>query len=74
MLEPEWRLEKYSKILDVCKLEDVSINIQVEALCEMLPDYTAKVIACFVKLTDGIKDNNIYIHDRQSKNHPESRF
>ena len=54
-LEAEWRLDAYFKILKVCKSDDLSINIQMEALCELLPDYTAKVIKCFTKLTDKIK-------------------
>ena len=43
-LDAEWRLDAYSKILDVCELDDVSIAIQVEALCELLPDHTGKVL------------------------------
>ena len=66
-LEAEWRLETYSKILDICKSDDVGIAIQVEALCTMLPDHTAKVLECFVKLTDGSGDNNIYIQTKEAK-------
>ena len=66
-LEAEWRLETYSKILDICKSDDVGIAIQVEALCKMLPDHTAKVLECFVKLTDGSGDNNIYIQTKEAK-------
>ena len=66
-LEAEWRLDAYFKILKVCKSDDVSINIQVETLCELLPDYTAKVIKCFTKLTDKIKNDNIYIQAEKAK-------
>ena len=66
-LDAEWRLDEYSKILDVCNAEDVPISIQLEALCEMLPDHTAKVVECFAKLTDGRGDDNIYIRTEETK-------
>ena len=66
-LDAEWQLEAYSKILDVCELDDVSIAIQVEALCELLPNHTARVIECFTKLTDRSGDNNIYIQTEEAK-------
>ena len=66
-LNAEWRLDAYSKILEVCKSDDVSIAIEVEALCELLPDHTAKVLECFVKLTDGRRYDNIYIQTKEAK-------
>ncbi len=66
-LDAEWRLDAYSKILEVCELDDVSIAIQVEALCELLPNHTAKVLECFAKLTDRSGDNNIYIRTEEAK-------
>ena len=60
-------MDAYFKILKVCKSDDLSINIQMEALCELLPDYTAKVIKCFTKLTDKIKNDNIYIQAEKAK-------
>ena len=66
-LNAEWRLDAYSKILDVCKSDEASIAIEVEALCEMLPAHTAKVIECFVKLTDGRRYDNIYIQTKEAK-------
>lgn len=66
-LDAEWRLEAYSKILDVCELDDVSIAMQVDTLCELLPDHTAKVLECFAKLTDRSGDNNIYIQTEEAK-------
>ena len=66
-LDPDWRLDAYYKILKVCKIEGISIARQIEALCKMLPDHTTKVFECFVKLTDGIKDNNIYILAEEAK-------
>ena len=64
-LDTKWRLDAYSKILDVCKVEGASIRL--ETLCKMLPVYTAKVVECFVKLTDGIGDDNIYIQTKEAK-------
>ena len=60
-LDAEWRLDAYFKILKGYKLDDVSIYMQMDALCELLPDYTAQVIKCFAKLINRIKNDNIYI-------------
>lgn len=66
-LNAEWRLDAYSKILEVCELDDVSIAIQVEALDELLPNHTVKVLECFAKLTDRSGDSNIYIQTEEAK-------
>ena len=66
-LEAEWRLDSFSKILDACKTKDVSIHIRLKALCELLPNYTEKVVECFAKLTDCIGDNNVYIPVEEAK-------
>ena len=34
---------------------------------ELLPDHTAKVLECFVKLTDGTRYDNIYIQTKEAK-------
>ena len=61
-LDVEWRLNAYSKVLDVCEVED-----WVKTLCEMLPDHTAKVVECFFKLTERIKKDNFYIQPEEAK-------
>ena len=66
-LGASWRLDAYSAILDVCKADGASIAMQVETLCELLPDHTAKVIECFVKLTNESRDDNIYIQAEEAK-------
>ena len=66
-LTPKWRLDACAVILDICKSNRVSIIIPLDALCEMLPDYTAKVVACFARLTDDIGDDNIYIYTDEAK-------
>ena len=66
-LDAAWRLNAYSKTLDVCKPDGVSIAMQMDTLCELLPDHTAKVLECFTKLTDRSGDNNIYIQTEEAK-------
>ena len=66
-LEPEWRLDACSKVLDACKAESVSITIWLKTLCELLPEHTARVVECFAKLTDGIGDEDIYIYTERAK-------
>ena len=45
----------------------MAVAIQIDALCEMLPDYTAEVVACFTKLTDGFRDDAIDIYTEGAK-------
>jgi uncharacterized tellurite resistance protein B-like protein len=64
-LDAEWRLESYSKILDVCMVDGAEIRLR--ALCNMLPDHTAKVVECFFKLTKWSKEDNLYIRAEEAK-------
>ena len=65
-MDARWRLNAFLKVLDTLKAEDMSIAIQIDALCEMLPDFTAEVVACFTKLTDRIRDNTIDIYTEEA--------
>ena len=66
-LTAQWRLDACAKVLEVCKTEGVSIIVPLDALCETLPDCTAKAVACFARLTDDIGDDNIYIYTDEAK-------
>ena len=69
-LEAKWRLKSYSKVIDVCKAEDREVEdweIYLKELGQMLPKHTAKVVECFLKLTDGIRNKNIYIQTEEAK-------
>ena len=64
-LDVEWRLNAYSKVLDVCEVEDWGFHFKT--LCEMLPNHTAKVVECFLKLTERVKKDNFYIQTEEAK-------
>ena len=69
-LEAKWRLKSYSKVIDVCKAEDWEVEnweIYLKELCQMLPKYTAEVVECFFKLTNDIRNKNIYIQTEEAK-------
>ena len=69
-LEAKWRLKSYSKVIDVCKAEDCEVEnweIYLNELCQMLPKYTAEVVECFFKLTNDIRNKNIYIQTEEAK-------
>jgi len=69
-LEAKWRLKSYSKVIDVCKAEDCEVEnweIYLKELCQMLPKHTAEVVECFLKLTNGIHNKNIYIQTEEAK-------
>ena len=66
-LDAKWRLKAYSKVIDVCKGEIEDWEIYLKELCQMLPKHTAEVVECFVKLTDRIRNKNIYIQTEEAK-------
>ena len=59
-LETEWRLDAYLKILDVSQTKGLRISRDLGALCGMLADHTGKVVECFAKLTDRLKNDTIF--------------
>ncbi len=68
-LEAKWRLKSYSKVIDVCKARDCEVEnweIYLKELCQMLPKYTAEVVECFYKLTNDIRNKNIYIQTEEA--------
>ena len=64
-LDVEWRLSAYSKVLDICEVEDWGFHFKT--LCEMVQNHTAKVVECFLKLTDQVKKDNFYIQIEEAK-------
>lgn len=64
-LDAKWRLNAYSKVLDICEVEYWGLHFKT--LCEMLPNHTAKVVECFFKLTKGSKNDNLYIQTEEAK-------
>ena len=68
-LEAKWRLKAYSKVIDVCKAGDCEVEnweIYLRELCQMLPKYTDEVVECFCKLTNDIRNKNIYIQTEEA--------
>ena len=63
-LDAEWRLNVYSKVLDICEVEGWGFHFKT--LCEMLPNHTAKVVECFLKLTEQVKKDNFYIQEAKT--------
>ena len=69
-LDVEWRLNAYSKVIDICKAKDYEVEdweIYLRELCQMLPEYTAEVVECFSKLTHNIRNKNIYMQTEEAR-------
>ena len=61
-LEVEWRLDAFSRILGLCQDHDLTMmSRESNALADMLPQHTEKVVECFAKLTDRLKDAAFHI-------------
>ncbi|SDH14468.1 PIN domain-containing protein [Nitrosomonas sp. Nm132] len=67
-LDPDWRLNTYSKILDVCRAKDAHLSVVLETLNKLLASHTAQVVECFAKITDWLDQNgNLYIQVDKAK-------
>ena len=64
-LGAEWRLKAYSKVLDICEVEDWGFHLKT--LCEMVQNHTTKVVECFLKLTERVKKDNFHIQIEEAK-------
>jgi len=67
-LDPDWRLQSYSKILDFGRGKDVGRSPQVRALNKLLPNHMALVVECFAKITDTMdQGTQMYISADEAK-------
>lgn len=60
-LEPEWRLDAYSKILDIVDSKGRGIFDPLKTLGSLLPEHTVKVVECFTKISDYALRHDTYI-------------
>jgi hypothetical protein len=51
-LDPNWRLEAYSKVLDIGRTKSGGLSIELDVLIKLLPDHMPQVIDNFAKITD----------------------
>lgn len=67
-LDPDWRLQSYSKILDLGYAKNRGLSLQVKALNKFLPDHLTLVVECFAKLTDAMSQSTqMYILANEAK-------
>jgi hypothetical protein len=67
-LDPDWRLQSYSKTLDLGRAKDVGLSLQVRALNKLLPNHLALVVECFAKITDAMTHGTqMYISANEAK-------
>lgn len=74
-LEAKWRLEAYSKILDVPSILYVDQSRRgmivwdpLQSLHTMLPEHTAQVVECFAKLIHSMpEDSSIYVSTDEAR-------
>lgn len=67
-LDPNWRLQSYSKILDLSLGRNVGLSLQVRALNKLLQNHLALVVECFAKITDAMdQGTQMYISTDEAK-------
>lgn len=61
-LDPVWRLQSYSKTLDLVTGEYRELYSEIRTLNKLLPDHLLLVIECFTKITEGLNhESQMYI-------------
>ena len=60
-LGAEWRLDAYLAILEIVQPEPSNLFHELDTLYDMLRSHPEQVVACFAKLTDGLKNDTFYI-------------
>ena len=73
-LEADWRLDAYSRILEIPRVLDSKFgeprysSLHTMALRKMIPKYTAKVVECFAKLIQSMPEEGlIYLPANDAK-------
>ena len=74
-MEAEWRLEAYSRILDVSGTlavdesgREMSVWPSLKSLHTMLPEHTAQVVKCFAKLIHSMpEDSSIFVSTDEAR-------
>ena len=66
-LEPQWRLDSCSKVLKICKEQNVPITVPLDTFCEMLPDHITQVVHCLAQIVDGIGGDTIHTYKDHAK-------
>jgi len=63
-----WRLETYSKILDIRGGKHKRMHLEIRALRKMLPENLHLIVECFMKITQALtEDSQMYISDKDAK-------
>ena len=65
-LDPDWRLDALSKVLNVTQSKGIGLTILIDALEKMLETHTAKVVKCYRKLTE-INSRQAYFSKDQAQ-------
>ena len=65
--DAEWRLDAFSKTLDIGQPEGTKIYSEVKKLSEFLPDHAGRVVECFSKLTDNAGNDTSNIQTEPAK-------
>lgn len=65
--DPEWRLQSFSKILDIAPGKKFEFYIIVETLNKLLPNNLALVVECFLKIINNMSQGYTYIPDNEAK-------
>ena len=66
-LEPEWRLNFYSRTLDICHQKGAMLYGVVRTLEGFLPEHLGAVVECFAKLIENLDTDRFTVQEDAAK-------
>ena len=66
-LDAEWRLDAFSRTLDIARPDGIEVYGEIKALDKLLPDHPGKVVECFAKLAGNIENDTFNIETEPAK-------
>ena len=65
--DPTWRLNAFSRVLDIWQTGSIPDWFDWTSIAEMLPEHTAEVVECFAKIVEGYRSDAMYIWPEPAK-------
>ena len=66
-LDPSWRLDAFSRVLDVWRADAIPAWFNWASIADLLPEHTAQVVECFAKIAEGNTVDSVHIFPEPAK-------
>ena len=66
-LDPAWRLDAFSRVIDVWRADAIPAWFNWASIADLLPEHTAQVVECFAKIAEGHTVDSVHIFPEPAK-------